>query len=185
MVNGGQWAKGAVLCNAAAGGNSTVTQVTHSSELTPRTSDWGICSPGCGYQLSFSWTKSVVRCSLQSVTNLSFGHFWLLEIPAYMNYYFIFRIIPMDSSYTTVEINKDQPKEKSKGCLFWTGYEVSLLFNRGVGRPSGAPCWPEQDVGRPTKASLPSKAGFSLWLLKAVCSALSGWFSWKQGPRLV
>ena len=119
MVTGGQWAKGAVLCNAAAGGNS-VTQVTHSSELTPRHRQ-GICSPGCGHQLSFSWIKSVVRYSLQSVTNLSFGHFWLLEIPAYANYYFIFRIIPMDS-YTTVEINKDQPNEKSKGCLFWTCY---------------------------------------------------------------
>lgn len=51
---------------------------------------------------------------------------------------------------------------KAKAVYSELAIEVNLLFYRGVGRPSGAPWWPEQDVGRPTKASLPSKAGFSL-----------------------
>lgn len=67
----------------------------------------------------------------KSVTDPSFGHLWLLGIPACMNYYFIFRIIPMDSSYTTVEINKDQPNEKSKGCLFWTCYRSQPFVVQG------------------------------------------------------
>lgn len=51
---------------------------------------------------------------------------------------------------------------KAKAVYSELAIGVSLLLYRGVGRPSGAPCWPKQDVGRPTTASLPTKAGFSL-----------------------
>lgn len=88
----------------------------------------GICSPGCGYQLSFSWTKSVVRCSLQSVTNLSFGHFWLLEIPAYMNYYFI--LDNSDGFFLYNCGNKQRPAKGEKQRLFYSelAIEVSLCL---------------------------------------------------------